>query len=97
MYRCGGLAHDACGKDPWAPFDEVGYPDVARGEALYDGFGADRSPRAALDGWLASPSHRRMLLDPIWTEQGVAVLRPELEPEGEQARAIWVAHVGGRR
>jgi uncharacterized protein YkwD len=92
--RCQELAHSACGKDPRAGIAELGYPNVTWGENLYETVGGERSPRSALVAWLRSPSHRQTLLDPRWTEQGVALLRSE---EDGVDSAIWVVHFGERR
>jgi uncharacterized protein YkwD len=91
--RCQHFAHDACGKAPHAVAFEAGYPDVGWGENLYTATGPRRAPRPALDRWLNSPRHRRVLLDPRWTEQGVAVLPGR---ELDRDSALWVAHFGDR-
>jgi uncharacterized protein YkwD len=44
------------------------------GEALGWGTGADATPAALVDEWLASPPHRHILLDPGFRELGVGVV-----------------------
>ena len=43
------------------------------GEALGWGTGAQATPAALIDEWLASPPHRHILLDPSYRELGVGV------------------------
>ena len=92
--RCAELAHTACGKEARAAAEEAGYPDERSwGEILYVAVDGGRAPEDALDRWLASSPHRRMLLDPRWTEAGAGLLR---DRDADLERAIWVVHFGGR-
>jgi uncharacterized protein YkwD len=96
IIRCGQFAHAACGKDPRAVADEVGYPQVLWGENLALSPGPFAAARVAADGWLNSEHHRENLFDPRWTEQGIAeVVVPEFQ--GQRNVAIWVSEFGERR
>jgi uncharacterized protein YkwD len=95
IVRCGQFDHAACGKDPRAVADEVGYPQVGWGENLAMSPGPFAAARVAADGWLNSEHHRENLFDPKWTEQGVAeVVVPEFQ--GQRDVAIWVSEFGDR-
>jgi uncharacterized protein YkwD len=96
IIRCDQFAHAACGKDPRAVADEVGYPQVLWGENLEMSPGPFAAARVAADGWLNSEHHRENLFDPRWTEQGIAeVVVPEFQ--GQRNVAIWVSEFGDRR
>jgi uncharacterized protein YkwD len=96
IIRCADFAHAACGKDPHAVADQVGYPQVWWGENLALSPGPFAAARVAADGWLNSEHHRENLLDPRWTEQGIAVMTaPEFR--GQRDVAIWVSQFGERR
>ncbi len=96
IIRCNEFAHAACGKDPHAVADEVGYPQVLWGENLALSPGPFAAARVAADGWLNSEHHRENLFDPRWTEQGIAeVVVPEFQ--GQRDVAIWVSEFGERR
>jgi uncharacterized protein YkwD len=78
-------------------FAESGYFDVAAdtayGENLAWGDARAGSPRGALLGWLESREHRENLLEPKWTEQGVALVYvPRFR--GVEGSRIWVSHFG---
>lgn len=45
------------------------------GEALAWGVGPRATPAATVDAWLASPPHRRLLLDPGYRDAGIGVAR----------------------
>jgi uncharacterized protein YkwD len=57
------------------------------------GTGALGAPRPALDGWLNSPGHRENLLNPIWTEQGIALNDAKHFTYGRDA-AVWASEFG---
>ncbi len=93
--RCGELSHTACGQSVLSVFEQVHYVrggNWAVGENLAHLVGG--SARDALEGWLASPAHRRILLSPNWRELGVG-LRTRAEPSGALG-SVWVAHFGRR-
>lgn len=45
------------------------------GENLADGFGIAGTPASMVDDWMASPEHRRNILDPAFRQIGAAVKR----------------------
>jgi uncharacterized protein YkwD len=93
---CKRFTHSPCGDDLAAPFHQA---DLTRGGPWFVGelLGWRRVRRAnayaILRGWLASPSHRRVLLDRRFTHLGVRRRRLRLEdlPRGI---VLWVAHLG---
>jgi uncharacterized protein YkwD len=95
IHQCQDFSHGPCGQDPTAVLAQVAYRG-GWGENLYAGgpeaFG---SARVAVDRWLNSAGHRENLLNPDWTEQGVAVL-PVQSFSGQRDVAIWVSHFGRR-
>jgi uncharacterized protein YkwD len=93
IVKCRQFAHTACGKDAHAVANEAGYPPVSWGENLYLGHDARGAPRPALDGWLNSPHHRENLLDPLWTEQGIALREAKHFTYGVDA-AVWASEFG---
>jgi uncharacterized protein YkwD len=96
IVKCRQFAHTACGRDAHAVVNEAGYPPVSWGENLYLGPGAFGAPRPALDGWLNSPHHRENLLDPLWTEQGIAVRQAKHFQYGSDS-AVWASEFGAPR
>ena len=47
-----------------------GVPEGARGEITYRG---SSDPADAVDGWLNSPGHRKIMLDPSQTSMGISM------------------------
>ena len=92
--RCRVFEHAACGKDPRAVAEAVGYRSVSWGENLYLGPGGYGKPRVALDRWLNSPRHRENLFQSSWSEQGVALVTVR-EFLGQKDVALWVSEFGG--
>jgi hypothetical protein len=92
--RCEEFSHGACGKEPRAGADAVGYSGRGWGENIYAGPGPYAPARLAVDGWLNSEHHRENLFSREWREQGVGVvhLRSFL---GQRDVAIWVSQLGG--
>jgi uncharacterized protein YkwD len=93
IIRCQDFSHAACGKDPRAVADEVGYPNVDWGENIYAGPGPFAAARVGADGWLNSPHHRENLFRPEWAEQGISVVVAE-HFKGQDKVAIWVSEFG---
>jgi len=93
IVQCRQFKHAACGRNPRAVADEAGYPQVSWGENLYMGPGARGAPRPALDRWLNSPHHRENLLNPIWTEQGIALQVAKHFSYGADY-AVWASEFG---
>ncbi len=67
------FAHsDPSGRQPWVWLDAVGYEYRFAGENLAIGF---RDERLQHKAWMESLTHRRNILDPAYTETGIAVVR----------------------
>jgi uncharacterized protein YkwD len=95
IIRCQQFSHSACGKDPRAVADEVGYPQVDWGENIYAGPGPFAAARVGADEWLNSPHHRENLFRAEWTEEGIAEVVAK-RFRGEKDVAIWVSEFGRR-
>ncbi len=63
------------GTEPWYFFETAGYEYRYAGENLARDFS---NPTAAVDAWMASPTHRDNLLSDKYSEIGVAVVEGEL-------------------
>lgn len=63
------------GTDPWYFFSDAGYKYRYAGENLARDFS---SPQAAIEAWMASPSHRDNMLSPKYTEIGIAVVEGDI-------------------
>lgn len=84
MVRRGFFDHEAPGEAPFwrrieRSYPSRGYDYWAVGENLAYGQ-PSLEPGEALRDWLASPSHRRSLLDPLWREAGLAVVHAPAAP-----------------
>ena len=76
MIQKGYWAHVAPdGTEPWDFFVDSGYKYKYAGENLARDFS---NPQAAVDAWMASPSHRENLLSSKYQEIGVAVVEGDL-------------------
>jgi len=71
MAERGRLAHSFDGRGPGARLRSAGWRR-GWGEVLAYGCSTLASPAAAVDGWLRSPGHRRLILDPTFRWVGVA-------------------------
>jgi hypothetical protein len=70
-------AHNApSGKNPWYWFQQAGYNYVYAGENLAKDFG---NTSRLMDAWMASPTHRENIVNPKYTEIGVAVVPGNLQ------------------
>ncbi len=68
--------------------EEVGYRDWLRlGENIACG---QRSSKEVVNAWLKSPSHRKMMLEPSFTETGVAIASTK------EGMFYWVQQFGCR-
>ena len=67
----------------------------AVGENLGWGVGKKGSPRQMVDAWMASPTHRRVLLDRRFTQIGIAIAAGA--PFGGHGGAVTYATEFGRR
>jgi hypothetical protein len=71
LVRNSYFAHTSpSGKTPWDFIKQAGYTYKAAGENLAMDF---RSPEAAHQALLASPSHRANIINPLYTEMGIAI------------------------
>jgi uncharacterized protein YkwD len=94
--RCRAFSHTPCGRRFTAVYVTAGYPVSRRtvGENLEWGTGAQGSAAFVLRAWLASPEHRRNLLDPRFRELGLCALQlPRFL--GRPNVTLWVASFGG--
>ncbi|MBP9669947.1 hypothetical protein KBD75_00950 [Candidatus Woesebacteria bacterium] len=64
------------GKSPWVWFKEAGYSYVFAGENLAKDFG---DTNRMMNAWLASPTHKENIINPKYTEIGLAVVPGTLE------------------
>ncbi|MFZ2199428.1 MAG: CAP domain-containing protein [Microgenomates group bacterium] len=65
-------AHNSpSGKTPWVWFKEAGYNYVYAGENLAKDFG---STDRMMDAWMASPTHKENIVNPKYSELGIAVV-----------------------
>lgn len=65
-------AHNSpSGKSPWYWFQQAGYNYVYAGENLAKDFG---NTSRLMDAWMASPTHKENIVNPKYTEIGVAVV-----------------------
>ena len=72
MFEENYWAHNSpSGKSPWVWFKEAGYSYVYAGENLAKDFG-DTS--RMMSSWMASPTHRENIINPKYTEFGLAVV-----------------------
>jgi uncharacterized protein YkwD len=95
VVSCGVLTHAPCGSNPLAEVRATGFRFSLFGENLWAG-PMDMSARGVVAGWLASPSHRAILLTSGFRLFGAALVRaPGFlgNPDG----AVWVATFGSRR
>ena len=70
-------AHNApSGKSPWVWFKEAGYSYIFAGENLAKDFG-DTS--RMMNAWMASPTHKENIVNPKYSEIGIAVVPGSLE------------------
>jgi uncharacterized protein YkwD len=96
IVRCRQFSHTPCGQSFGSVFRAVGYRRAAFGENLAWGSGSLGSPQSAVNSWLASPPHRRVLLSRGWRELGVSSIGVNgLFAPG--ANIVWVAQFGRRR
>jgi len=95
---CRVFTHTPCGDELAVPFEEAQLNrsgDWLIGENLAWGVDEEATPRAILAKWLASPSHRRVLLTGRFSHLGLR--RRRLRMRGAPAGSvIWVAHLGRR-
>jgi uncharacterized protein YkwD len=66
---------DPAGNPPWYWIQKTGYHYLAAGENLAIGF---LDAKEVIDAWNSSPSHRANIVNPNYTEIGIAVLQGTL-------------------
>lgn len=75
MVSAADFSHDTGrgrGSTPALRLDEAGFDWSALGEAISTGY---PTPRAAVNAWLASTEHCRILLSPLFDDVGIGVSR----------------------
>ena len=83
------LAHqDSLGRTPWVRMPDCGY-GIPGGENLAAGLSYE-SASAALNAWKGSPSHNNVMLEPEFTEVGIA----RVYTEGSRYGYYWVTNFG---
>jgi uncharacterized protein YkwD len=78
LVRRGAFTHDSADGSSFSNriarfYGQHGFSRWSVGENLLSG-PMSMSPDQAVDAWLASPAHRRILLDPDWRDIGVVAL-----------------------
>jgi uncharacterized protein YkwD len=72
-----GVGGGHIGSDGSSPYSRIADAGSTRarytGEIIYWGTGSRATPSAALDGWMASPVHRAIILDCAFTAVGFAI------------------------
>jgi uncharacterized protein YkwD len=96
VVRCHDFSHTPCGLRATAAVSASGYRFAMWGENLFFGTGELGTPRRAVEAWLASPPHRRTLLDRGFAHVGVALLHPPLL-EGASDASLWVLELAQPR
>lgn len=81
--------HNACGRAMNYWIDYLRYPYRSWAEIIT--FGSQWTARKAMNWWLTSNGHRRVILDPGYNEAGVAV-QAGTTPEYGAGSMVWVAH-----
>jgi uncharacterized protein YkwD len=71
MARQSRLAHVLDGQDPGDRIDTAGYRWASYGENIAVGY---PTARAVVAGWMNSPGHRQNILNPSFTEIGIAAV-----------------------
>jgi uncharacterized protein YkwD len=95
--RCGTFTHTPCGQPFQNVFFAAGYPlgnSYSLGENLAYGQDELGTPQQIMAAWLASPDHRRNLLDPAWSTFGLGV-RPGMTFLGLPGVAVWANEFAG--
>jgi uncharacterized protein YkwD len=96
LLRCGEFSHTACGRPVMYWLTRGGYTTGCwnAGENIAWGSGARGTVRETMRGLVNSTPHRNNILNPIFTEQGVAVRTGAFQ--GYADAAVWVQHFGRR-
>jgi uncharacterized protein YkwD len=103
MLRLGYFHHESRDGSPFSQRVRQHYPPTAKGTWMVGENLLWASPRPdaqrAIAMWMASPSHRRNLLDPRWLEVGIAAVESPSAPGTFGGRAVTAvtADFGMRR
>jgi uncharacterized protein YkwD len=104
IIRCQQFSHQACNKPFIYFFHKVKFTRCGcfwgAGENLAwagnnEQYSTTESPRALANAWLNSPPHRKAMLSPEWTAQGLALIKTNFNEE--QYSVVWVSHFGFQR
>jgi hypothetical protein len=76
MIATNSWSHNTPTQTPWDFIDQTGYTYAIAGENLAKDF---TDPKAVVEAWLNSPSHRENLLNGEYTETGVAVIQGDFQ------------------
>jgi uncharacterized protein YkwD len=94
MLQNGFFAHESRDGSPFSVrlrrfYSPAGYASWSAGEnLLYDTGGLDA--KSAIQAWLASPEHRRNMLDPSWREVGIASMHANAPGGIFDGQPAWV-------
>src|SRR3954447_17140134 len=83
--RCGQFSHYACGRDAFYWFQRVGFfrGTYGGGENLALTYGSNSTVREAMDLWLNSDEHRRVLLTRNYNDVGISVVSGNFDGNGD--------------
>lgn len=99
LARCDEFTHTPCGVGSFVVgFRRSGYLDARSyriGENLAWAAGPSATPASIVESWLESPRHRENMLDPGWSEQGLAGLHLE-RYTGHRDVLVWTSTFGHR-
>ena len=95
MVMRGYFDHERAGWTLHGRLRAAGWSGGLAAETIAWGCGRLGVPRAVLDGWLASPPHRQIVLGPF-SRAGVGLAIGSPGPLGCSAAGTWVLDVGGR-
>ncbi len=91
---CQDFSHTACGRNSFYWFKRIGFLRSTKrgGENLALGSGQGGTVRSAMQGWLSSPTHRRVILRASYKRIGISMVRGSYR--GYDGVQFWVAHLG---
>lgn len=95
IVACQDFSHRPCGASLGEGLDRRRYRVAEMGEVIYVGGPGLGTARSAVAAWLASPSHRRSLLNGRFRDIGVGLSAP-VSFEGAPS-AVWTVDLGRRR
>jgi uncharacterized protein YkwD len=91
---CQSFSHEACGRDVWFWFRQVGFftGTWQAGEVLAFGGTENGTVRATMRSWLGSDPHRAVLLHRRFNLVGIGTVTGTFR--GFPHTTIWAAHLG---